>query len=103
MLHSRLVPAVVFLAFASAIGPSSSHAESGAPVELQYSFTARIAEVTDGETYDVLPSTSETVPIRFHDVDVPESNQPFGGKSTGRARQLLRGENVRVSVDDVGR
>ena len=71
-------------------------------VEPGQSFTARVVEVTDGDTYDVRRSAGGEVTIRLHGVDAPESAQPFGREATRVARQYVGGKNVRVSVEDIG-
>lgn len=81
--------ALALVAFQAAVGVPSSHAQS-APIEPGQTFTARVVEITDGDTYDVERSIGGKVTIRLHGVDAPESNQPFGRKATRRARQLLR-------------
>jgi endonuclease YncB( thermonuclease family) len=95
--------ACLFAALLFATAAGSSFAQDRASVEPGQTFTARVVEVTDGDTYDVERSIGGTVTIRLHGVDAPESSQPFGGRATRRARQLLQGENIRVSVEDVGR
>jgi endonuclease YncB( thermonuclease family) len=75
----------------------------GQAVESGQTLTARVLYIADGDTYDVRRSAGGTVTVRLHGVDCPESSQPFGGRATRRARQLLQSENVRVSVEDVGR
>jgi endonuclease YncB( thermonuclease family) len=100
-MRYHLTTAAALLLFAAAV--PSSFAQGSAPVEPGQTFTGRVVEVTDGDTYDVRRSIGGTVTIRLHGVDTPESSQPFGGKATRRARRLLQGKNVRVSVEDVGR
>lgn len=100
-MRYRLATAAALLLFATAV--PSSFAQDGAPVEPGQTFTGRVVEVTDGDTYDVRRSIGATVTIRLHGVDTPESSQPFGGKATRRARRLLQGESVRATVEDIGR
>jgi endonuclease YncB( thermonuclease family) len=66
-------------------------------------FTGRVVEVTDGDTYDVRRSAGGTVTVRLHGVDTPESSQPHGRAATRAARRYIGGENVRVTVEDIGR
>jgi len=96
----RLRPLLALLCISSALLVAES---APAQVEPGQTFTARVVSVADGDTYDVRRPTGGEVTIRLHGVDTPESAQPFGGRATRRARQLLQGENVRVSVEDVGR
>lgn len=102
MLYVRRIAAAL-LVFCAAVAAPNTHAQRSAPVEPGQTFSARVVSVTDGDTYDVRRPAGSAVTIRLHGVDAPESSQPFGGKATRRARQLLQGENVRVSVEDVGR
>jgi endonuclease YncB( thermonuclease family) len=74
-----------------------------AQVEPGQSFTARVVEVTDGYTYDVRRSIGGAVTIRLHGVDAPETSQPYGRAATRAARRLVGGQNVRVSVEEIGR
>lgn len=74
-----------------------------AQVEPGQTFTARVVEVTDGDTYDVRTSAGQTVTIRLHGVDAPEADQPGGRAATRAAREYVGGENVRVEVVDIGR
>jgi endonuclease YncB( thermonuclease family) len=73
-----------------------------AQVEPGQTFSARVVEITDGDTYDVRRSDGQTLTIRLYGVDAPESDQPFGGKATQAARQYVGGKNVRVTVEDIG-
>jgi endonuclease YncB( thermonuclease family) len=77
--------------------------EAQAQVQPGQTFTARVVEVTDGDTYDVRTSTGRTVTLRLHGVDAPETNQPGGRAATRAARQYVGGKNVRVEVEDIGR
>jgi len=75
----------------------------GQPVEPGQTFTGRVMEVTDGDTYDVRRSIGGTVTIRLHGVDAPETAQPYGTAATKAARWLAQGKNVRTTVEDIGR
>ncbi|MCS3685800.1 thermonuclease family protein [Salinibacter ruber] len=74
-----------------------------AQVEPGQTFTAKVVEVTDGDTYDVRRSSGQTVTLRLHGVDTPESAQSYGGAATRKARQYVGGKRVRASVEDIGR
>ena len=80
---------------------------ASAPAQVQVdpgqTFTARLLEVTDGNTYDVRRSAGGEVTIRLHGVDAPESSQPYGKAATRAARRIAGGKNVRVTVEDIGR
>lgn len=94
---NRIRPLLLFVCLAFLSLPA------GAQPQLGQTFTGKVIDITDGDTYDVRRSIGGTVTIRLHGVDAPESSQPFGRQATRRARQLLQGENVRVSVEDIGR
>jgi len=81
----------------------SSLAQESAQVEPGQTFTAKVVEVTDGDTYDVRRSAGGEVTIRLHGVDAPESSQPYGRAATRAARRYVGGERVRVQVEDIGR
>ena len=64
--------------------------------------SGRAGAVQDGDTFDLITATGETVRIRLRDVDAPEDDQPFGDRSrlmlldmlgTGRLQVELRGED----------
>jgi endonuclease YncB( thermonuclease family) len=76
---------------------------AAAQVEPGQTFTARIIEVKDGDTFDVKRSAGGEVTIRLHGVDTPESAQSFGREARQKARQYIGGKNVRVSVEEIGR
>jgi endonuclease YncB( thermonuclease family) len=94
MSSPRLYLAALLLALAP-----PAHAQSVAPGQ---TFTARVASVTDGDTYDVRRSTGGTVTVRLHGVDAPESDQPYGAAATRAARRYVAGKRVRVTVEDIG-
>lgn len=73
-----------------------------AQVEPGQTFTARVIDVTDGDTYDVRRSGGGTVTIRLHGVDAPETSQPYGSAATRAARRYVSGKNVRVEVEEIG-
>jgi len=99
-------PGVAFLAallLIAAPAPASGQGQGDAPVEPGQTFTGRVVEVTDGDTYDVRRSIGGQVTIRLHGVDAPESAQSYGRAATRAARRLVGDKNVRVTVEDIGR
>jgi len=74
-----------------------------AQIEPGQSFTGKIVEVTDGDTFDIRRSIGGQVTVRLFDVDAPESSQPYGTAATRAARRIIDGSSVRVAVEDVGR
>jgi len=100
-MRYHLTTAAALLLFAAAV--PSSFAQGSAPVEPGQTFTGRVVEVTDGDTFDVRRSTAGTVTIRLHGVDAPETSQPYGTAATKAARRLVGGESVRATVEEIGR
>jgi endonuclease YncB( thermonuclease family) len=80
-------------------------APAGATAQFEpgQTFTAKIVEVTDGDTFTARRSTGGTVTIRLHGADAPESSQPYGTATTRAARRYVGGRNVRVAVEEIGR
>jgi len=74
-----------------------------AQIEPGQSFTGKIVEVTDGDTFDIRRSIGGQVTVRLFGVDAPESSQPYGTAATRAARRIIDGSSVRVAVEDVGR
>jgi len=100
----RLATVAVLLFFATAAG--SSFAQESAPettVEPGQTFTGRVTEVTDGDTFELRRSIGGTVTVRLHGVDAPESSQSYGTAATRAARRYVGGKSVRATVEDIGR
>jgi len=72
-------------------------------VEPGQSFTGKVAEVTDGDTFKLRRPTGGTVTVRLWGVDAPETAQPYGTAATRAARHLVGGESVRAHVEEIGR
>jgi endonuclease YncB( thermonuclease family) len=85
------------LAFGFTSGAAAQSVDPG------QTFSARVVEVTDGDTYDVRRSIGGEVTIRLHGVDAPESSQPYGRAATRVARRYVGGKSARVSVEEIGR
>ena len=66
-------------------------------------YTARVTSVSDGDTYDVRSSNSQSFTVRLWGVDAPESAQPYGTESTRKARGYVSDQTVRVVVEEIGR
>jgi endonuclease YncB( thermonuclease family) len=90
----HVLSAVLLLALAT---PAAAQVEPG------QIFSARVTSVTDGDTYNVRRSDGQTLTLRLHGVDAPETSQPYGRAATRTARRYVRGKNVRVTVEDIGR
>ncbi|MCS4056809.1 thermonuclease family protein [Salinibacter ruber] len=100
-LQTAFLAAVLLVAVPA---PNAAQAQRGdAPVEPGQTFTARVVEVTDGDTFGVRRSIGGEVTIRLHGVDTPESTQSYGRAATQAARRYIGGKNVRVSVEEIGR
>ena len=95
-LQSALLTALFLLGTAAS-------AQAQAQVQPGQTFTARVLEVTDGDTFDVRRSAGGEVTIRLHGIDAPESSQPQGKAATRAARRIVGGKDVRVTVEDIGR
>ncbi|PQJ36829.1 hypothetical protein BSZ35_00295 [Salinibacter sp. 10B] len=65
-------------------------------------YTAKVIDVTDGDTYNARRSSGQEVTIRLHGVDTPETNQPHGRAATRAARRYIGGERVRFTVEEIG-
>jgi endonuclease YncB( thermonuclease family) len=98
----RSTPAALLLALVLTAVPSS-FAQQSAPVEPGQTFTGRVAEVTDGDTFELRRSIGGTVTVRLHGVDAPETSQPYGTAATKAARRYVGGKSVRATVEDIGR
>ena len=89
--------------FIAGPAPASGQGRGDASVEPGQTFTGRVVEVTDGDTFGVRRSIGGTVTIRLHGVDTPESSQPYGTAATRAARRYVGGKDVRVAVEEIGR
>ncbi|MGM0675760.1 MAG: thermonuclease family protein, partial [Spirochaetota bacterium] len=49
-----------------------------------------VVEVRDGDTVEVYVG-AQTVPVRLHGIDSPESNQPYGERATRYTSELSLG------------
>ncbi|MCS4051298.1 thermonuclease family protein [Salinibacter ruber] len=97
MQRFRLLLAAIILCGAVPLSAAQAQVQPG------QTFTARVTEVTDGDTYDVRRSANGEVTIRLHGVDAPESSQSYGTAATRAARRYVGGKDVRVSVEEIGR
>jgi len=95
-VSSRLYLAVTFLGAALFFaGPSIAQPDPG------QTLTGKVVTV-DGDTYDVRTSGGQTVTVRLHGVDAPESDQPYGSESTAAIREYIGGKTVRVTAKGTG-
>ena len=84
-------------------GERCAKAQQSAPVEPGQTFTGKVAEVTDGDTFELRRPTGGTVTVRLWGVDAPETAQPYGTAATRAARRLIGGTGVRATVEEIGR
>jgi endonuclease YncB( thermonuclease family) len=95
-VHAALVVCASVLSVLLAVPSQAQQPEAG------QTFTARVTAVTDGDTFDAQRSAGGSVTVRLFGVDAPESGQPYGTKATRTARRLVKGERVRITVEDRG-
>ena len=62
------------------------------------SITGKVVGVTDGDTITVLIAANESVKVRLHGIDAPESKQAFGSRAKQELSGLVFGKVVRVEV-----
>lgn len=91
MNAKRLVPI-----FFAAVALTAAAPKASAQVEPGQTFTAKVTQVTDGDTYTVERSIGGEVKIRPHGVDAPETSQPYGTAATRATRRYVGGKRVRV-------
>ena len=58
--------------------------------------TGKVIKVVDGDTFDVLDSTSNTIRIRMNGIDAPENKQACGEASRKQLASLCAGKLVRI-------
>ena len=61
-----------------------------------------VSKVFDGDTVEI-QNTTGRLKLRLTDIDAPERNQEYGQKSRRALSKLCKGENVRISVEFVGK
>jgi Micrococcal nuclease (thermonuclease) homologs len=97
MRYFRLPLSAVVFVLALTTGAAAQSVEPG------QTFTAKVVQVTDGDTFELRRSIGGTVTVRLHGVDTPESAQPYGTAATRAARRYVGGKSVRATVEDIGR
>lgn len=89
----RFLPLFAALLFLVTAAPSSS-AQQSVPettVEPGQTFTGRVVEVKDEDTFELRRSIGGTVTVRLHGIDAPESSQPYSTAATKAARRYVGG------------
>lgn len=94
VLRTTCTLALLLLALAPDVAKSQ--------VEPGQTFTGRVMDVTDGDTYDVKRSSGGMLTIRLWGVDTPESGQSYGARSTRAVERYIGGKSVRVEVVETG-
>jgi len=64
--------------------------------EKTLSIFGRVTRVSDGDTIWVTPNGGTRTKVRLDRIDAPESDQPFGKKSTAYLKRLIGGRDVEV-------
>lgn len=67
------------------------------------SITGKVVGVSDGDTVTVLTSAKESVKVRLHGIDAPESKQAFGARAKEELSTLVFGKIVTVEVKEKDR
>jgi len=57
-------------------------------------FDAKVINIVDGDTIDVLDGRGEKLRIRLLGIDAPEREQPFGKKSMLYLKKIINGKSV---------
>jgi hypothetical protein len=68
--------------------------------------TARVIDVSDGDTIKVLDDDKQSITIRLKHIDAPQKAQAFGNKARQALRDKIAGKTVRVignETDKYGR
>lgn len=95
-----------FLALSLPIGTPGERcakAQQGPSVEPGQTFTGKVAEVTDGDTFKVDRPVGPVVKVRLWGVDAPEFDQPYGVKARDAAIGYISRKTMSVQVVDVDR
>jgi endonuclease YncB( thermonuclease family) len=72
-------------------------------VEPEQSFSGKVVEVTDGDTFDVRRSIGGTVTVRLWGIDAPEFDRSYGVEARDMAVQQVYRKTVGVRVEDIDR
>lgn len=105
---TRFLPALVTLLVVSAgSGPAQvqdRRATGGAALAgLGGRFEARVVNVLDDDTFEVVTTYRRRVRIRLEGIDCPERGEPFSNVARSFTRQLAFDKTVQVEVRDVDR
>jgi len=59
-------------------------------------FTAKVIEITDGDTIKVLMPNNDEIKVRFDSIDCPEKGQDYSIEAAQATGKLLLGKNVEI-------
>src|SRR5216684_4030803 len=80
--------------------PASPAASTAAqPLNPSNTFSAKVVNITDGDTVDVLRSDNFTYAVRLSGIDAPEHDQAFGTQSTQNLTSLISGKTVTLECE----
>lgn len=66
-------------------------------------WTARVTNISDGDTIRVITPEGKQERIRFYGIDAPESGQPYGKAATKFVESAIVAANYRVDIVEVER
>lgn len=85
---------------APATAAAAVGAAAGVAVGALSSFSAKVVNITDGDTVDVFGPGGFTYAVRLEGIDAPEHDQPFGSQSTRHLAELLSGKRVTLNCEN---
>jgi endonuclease YncB( thermonuclease family) len=85
-------------ALAAPASPATSVASQ--PIDPANEFSAKVTNITDGDTVDVLGSGGAAYAIRLAGIDGPEHDQAFGTQSTQHLASLISGKTVTLECEN---
>lgn len=71
-----------------------------------FDITGRVVRVADGDTISVLDNNNTQHKVRFHGIDTPERDQPYGKAASRALSDLIADQRVGVlqrDIDEFGR
>ena len=75
----------------------------GPRLAIAASINGKVVGVSDGDTITVLSAQKQSVKVRLHGIDAPESKQAFGSRAKQELSALVFAKNVRVEIEDKDR
>src|SRR5262245_13814140 len=71
-----------------------------APPAIAGDFSAKVVDVSDGDTLTVLQDGRTQIKVRLHGIDAPDAAQPFGSRSKQSLSDLAFGQVVTIQERD---